>query len=167
MELGFLYLKRKGINMLEVFEDGSVKTKMKGRHFGFKNSRGYMMVHNPETRKTIGVHRLVANEFVPNPNPEKFNQVNHIDGNKTNNHYTNLEWTDNSGNQKHAYVNGLNYTLPKFGSKNSQSKLNEDQVREIRKLSSNGLSQREIAKLFNVNYCTIHYIVKRKTWSHI
>jgi hypothetical protein len=48
-------------------------------------------------------HRLVAEHFVPNPNPELYNIVNHIDGNTENNHYTNLEWTTRSGNAKHYY----------------------------------------------------------------
>lgn len=57
-------------------------------------------------RKTIRVHRLVAIEFVDNPN--KLPQVNHIDGNKKNNHFSNLEWCDNSANQLHANKTGLN-----------------------------------------------------------
>lgn len=39
-----------------------------------------------------GIHRLVALAFVNNPNPTKFNIVNHIDENKHNNYYKNLEW---------------------------------------------------------------------------
>jgi uncharacterized HNH endonuclease L245 len=56
-------------------------------------------------KKYVRVHRLVAELFVPNPN--NLPQVNHIDGNKLNNHYTNLEWVNNSQNTKHAFDNGL------------------------------------------------------------
>lgn len=56
-------------------------------------------------RHTITVHRLIAMAFVDNPHGYK--EVNHIDGNKLNNHYTNLEWCDRSYNIKHCYTLGL------------------------------------------------------------
>lgn len=51
------------------------------------------------------VHRLVAIAFIPNP----FNlpTVNHIDGNKLNNHVSNLEWCSYSNNNIHAFKTGL------------------------------------------------------------
>ena len=59
------------------------------------------------------VHRLVASMFVPNPDPEAFTVVNHKDGNKHNNHFENLEWTDHWGNSDHAWTTGLRTN--KFG----------------------------------------------------
>lgn len=56
--------------------------------------------------KIMSVHRLVAMNFIPNPN--NYPQINHIDGNKENNFYKNLEWCTPSMNVKHAYKNGLN-----------------------------------------------------------
>ena len=53
------------------------------------------------------MHILVATYFVKNYNPDKYKIVNHKDGNKSNNIYTNLEWCDIKYNTKHAYVNGL------------------------------------------------------------
>lgn len=53
------------------------------------------------------VHILVATYFVNNYNPQKYTKVNHKDGDKGHNVYTNLEWCDTQYNTKHAYVNGL------------------------------------------------------------
>lgn len=60
------------------------------------------------TRKTFKVHRLVADAFCEKRSG--CNEVNHIDGNKTNNRACNLEWCTSSENQKHAYANGLSKT---------------------------------------------------------
>ena len=70
---------------------------------------GYMKVglKLPGTRlaKQCTIHRLVAIAFIPNP--ENKDQVNHIDGIKTNNTIDNLEWVTRSENQIHAIQMGL------------------------------------------------------------
>lgn len=67
----------------------------------------YITVWENNKHKTYKVHRLVAQYFVENKNHEKFTCVNHIDGNKTNNHFTNLEWCDLSHNSREAIRLGL------------------------------------------------------------
>ncbi len=48
------------------------------------------------------IHRLVAEHFVENANPNEFKVVNHIDENKTNNHFKNLEWCTGSKNVSYS-----------------------------------------------------------------
>lgn len=49
--------------------------------------------------KSIKIHRLVAENFIPNPH--NLPEVNHIDGNKLNNSVSNLEWCSSKYNSRH------------------------------------------------------------------
>lgn len=71
------------------------------------NKNGYLSVALSKNNKIkrMRVNRLVALNFISNPNKKP--QVNHIDGNKSNNNVNNLEWCTNSENQLHAYKSGL------------------------------------------------------------
>lgn len=63
---------------------------------GNDNGRGYLYTNIYGTTKLI--HRLVAECFIPNPN--NLREVDHIDRDKQNNHYTNLRWVSSSTNNK-------------------------------------------------------------------
>lgn len=73
------------------------------------NGTGYRVVnlHKDGKQKMILVHRLVAQAFIKNENPEKKHQINHIDGDKTNNAVSNLEWCSWKENMDHAYKTHL------------------------------------------------------------
>ena len=60
-------------------------------------------------KKALFVHRLLCLAFIPNPN--KFSDVNHKDGNKSNNNLENLEWCNRSYNNLHAYKNKLKFPI--------------------------------------------------------
>ena len=70
----------------------------------YSNTKGYLKVglYKGDDNKRIKfrVNRLVASAFIPNP--YSLPQVNHKDGNKANNSFTNLEWVTNNDNQRHA-----------------------------------------------------------------
>lgn len=59
------------------------------------------------TTKRLQVHRLVALQFIPNPDPERKLFVNHCDGNKNNCHVWNLAWVTAKENDQHARATGL------------------------------------------------------------
>lgn len=87
---------------------GSYKMKVKGRTLNFSKSvDGYLRVPLSKNSKTATtrVNRLVALHFIPNPG--MLDQVNHIDGDKTNNCVDNLEWCTQIENARHAVEHGL------------------------------------------------------------
>lgn len=74
------------------------------------DSKGYLRVQLKDPSKengvaTFKVHRLVATHYIPNPN--NLPQVDHIDGDKTNNSIDNLEWVSNEENQRRAKERGV------------------------------------------------------------
>ena len=85
-------------------ENHSELTEVKGS----KDSKGYLCLdirHTNSIRKYPKIHRLIAQAFIPNEN--KLPQVNHINGDKTDNSVSNLEWVSNRQNRIHAIENGL------------------------------------------------------------
>lgn len=133
-----------------------------------KDSKGYASVTLSHKGVTYDkrVHVLVATYFIKNPNPEKFTIVNHLDGNKMNPTYTNLEWTDYSGNVKHAIRTGL--LVPAWGENNGKAVLTNDQVHKICKLMEDGkMTQREISNEFGVDESVIHEIRLGHNWTNI
>lgn len=80
------------------------------------SKRGYCVITKISGLPSQQVHRLIAMAFIPNEDSNK-NQINHINGVKTDNRVENLEWCDNSYNQLHAYQMGLNKRCPEAGRK--------------------------------------------------
>ena len=76
----------------------------------YNNTNGYLQVKIPIAGKwtTKSVHRLVAQTYIPNP--DELPQVNHLDCNRKNNNVENLEFCDNSYNQKYREKYGISNT---------------------------------------------------------
>lgn len=116
---------------------------------------------NSRKFKSFLVHRLVAGNFLPNPN--NYKEVNHIDCNRLNNNLDNLEWCDRSYNQKHSFKYGIHSNK---GNKNPNAKLDNNKILHIKELINEGKSHMSIAKIYNVSSSTIDMIANNKTWSN-
>lgn len=146
---------------------GTAKRKEKIRstsltHDGYVKVR---LIHQGKD-KTMRVHRLVAETFIPNPKNK--NTVNHIDGNKQNNTVSNLEWVDRTEQMLHAYNLGLKTS--RTGSNNSNAKLTDEQIREIRKAYipySKEFGTVALAKKYGVTNRVIGLIVKNKAYKNV
>lgn len=126
------------------------------------NNTGYKVVGLTDKdgrRKVALVHRLIASEFISNPN--NLPEVNHKDGDKTNCKADNLEWTTRKGNALHSTrVLGKNR-----GNSHPFAKLSEIDVLKIKHLLEKGRSQVQIAKHFKVSNHAIFRIQHGYNWS--
>lgn len=113
--------------------------------------------------KKFYLHRLVAIYFIPNP--LNLPEVNHKDGNKKNNHISNLNWTDGVGNMKHA-IEELGFV--NHGENAPAAKLTEKQVRDIIEMHKSGnYTYAQIADRYNIKAGHAWNIVKGVIWKHL
>lgn len=93
--------------MIQVSSDGRIRSRLRGNWNILKatpDRKGYLRIKITIHRvsHTYKVHRLVAEAFVPNP--KGLAQVNHKDGDRTNNSASNLEWCSNQQNVLYSYA---------------------------------------------------------------
>lgn len=139
---------------------GRIKgTKLLKQRFRKSGYREVKLSKNGET-KTKLVHQLILASFVSESNGK---HVNHIDGNKANNHISNLEWVTEAENKKHAAALGL----MQHSENRHNAKLKNFEVIKIRELALSGVSHAKLAKKFGVCQPSITNIVNRKSWIHV
>ena len=136
----------------------------------FVNKNGYHVCSVSLGSRSIKpcwkIHRLVASAF--KENSENKPLVNHVDGNKLNNHVTNLEWVTYSENSKHAVETGLVNIIK--GEDHTSSKLTNEIVEFVKdnyKPYSEKFGARAFGRMFNVSHSVISDIINNKTWKHI
>ncbi len=105
------------------------------------------------------IHRLVLKAFV-GPPPTSRHECNHIDGDKSNNKATNLEWTTSSENKKHGVRNGL-YPV---GDECPWAKLTSKDVTTIKAMRADGMTYQAISEYFPVSRTQIGRIMNGKRW---
>lgn len=106
------------------------------------------------------VHRLVAMAFIPNPDNKS--EVNHINGNKRDNHIWNLEWVTHSENVQHAYRTNLHPV--KRGEEVPTSKNKTPAIIKVCEMLSRGESYKSIANATGVSADMVKAIHVRRTW---
>lgn len=116
-------------------------------------------------RWCVRIHTLVALHFVENGKPGEYDTVNHLDGNKLNNHFSNLEWCTAGMNTSHAFKSGL---VDFKGSKSVHAKITEADVLDMRRKYATGkFTQEQLAKPFGMSRRHIGDILNRVCWAHI
>lgn len=129
---------------------------------GYKKVR---LSNGDGSRKVFSVHRLILETFCPHPDSSEL-QVNHIDGDKTNNKLSNLQWVTCKENINHAYNLGLYSNIG--DNNNGDHKLCTSQVLEIiNLLLQHKLTIQQIANKYNVSKHAIESIKYKKTWKHL
>ena len=133
----------------EINMDGIIRNaKTKAIKSQYVGSTGYYMISFSYHNKSHPhrVHRLLAITYIPNP--ENKAQINHINGNKLDYNLSNLEWCTEQENKKHAFDIGL---INNTGENNGMSILKEYQVKRIKRLLLDGLTQQSIADKYGVS----------------
>lgn len=155
-----------GHEMYSVTNKGRVYNEKRGKFLKPSvNSSNYKKV--VLNGKNSYVHRLVAEAFCDNH--DNLCEVNHKDGNKWNNNYTNLEWVTKSENAQHAFDMGLRtisgYTRYKVSK--SAHRFTDYEIEEIRKMYYDGMTKQEIADKIGCYSSTICDILNGHTYREI
>jgi hypothetical protein len=129
------------------------------------NNKGYKIVNLSIDGKckTFSVHRLIAQAYIPNP--DNLPTINHKNGIKTDNRIENLEWVTFSENTTHAVATGL--LMPAKGRGTKNGRFEDEDIKRIKELYSQGLSQYKIAEMYNVTRGTIQQILNGHTYSYV
>lgn len=130
-----------------------------------ESSNGYLRVclYRDGKGRWHRVHRLVLEAF-EGPCP-KGHQTRHLNGDKQDNRLENLQWGTRKQNMEDRRKHGK---VCEKGESNNNSKISEQDVREIRaQWDSGGTTQTALAEKYGVTVSSIHLIVHRKTWKGI
>lgn len=127
------------------------------------NNMGYVQVDLmvDKVKTTNLLHRIVGTAFIPNPN--NYDQIDHKDGNKQNNHVSNLEWVTQSENVKRSHENNnrISEEAKKRLSKNVKNVSPNDRKKKVIQMDLDGNEIKEFESLIaaskeiGIDRCTI------------
>ncbi len=144
-----------------VTEDGKLYSKLSKRFLKPSlNECGYLVVGVAGT--TRRVHRLVAEAFIPNPDNKP--EVNHIDGDKTNNHVSNLEWVTSKENKEHAWDLNLYKDIRQD---HCLSIHTDEEIHAICKDLEDGMRNKDICEKYSVSKDLVAHVKCGNIWRTI
>lgn len=130
------------------------------------SDQGYALVRLNNPRRCVRVHRLVAAAFVPNPNDKPF--VNHLDCNRSNNHWSNLEWCTQFENLRYADYLGRLQKDFWVGKRSPNARFSDAIAAKIRSAYAAGdKSLESIGKEYGVSKRCIGRIVSMETYNDV
>lgn len=91
--------------LYQVSDEGEIRRLTTNHPTLMDNGYLYASFYDKPRKQQKGLHRVVAEAFIPNPDNKA--EVNHINGDKTDNRVENLEWVSSKENTEHALINGL------------------------------------------------------------
>jgi hypothetical protein len=143
---------------------GRVKNIKRGKIrkiFPYTNGYYRVVLTRNQKQTILAVHRIVAQEFIGLSDKP---QVNHKDGDKSNNAVSNLEWVTREENVKHAIDTGL---WSPVGEDNHMAKLTLSNVHWVKYLLGQGAVGARLAKVFGVQPAAISKINVGRSWAHV
>lgn len=155
----------------EISNYGRIKSycydKLKGRIVKPGNIKGFYNVslRVKGKKKSYLVHKLTAEYFLPKENDEQ-TVVIHLDWNKQNNHFSNLQWVTREESYKRMHQ-VLQDARKKAGKVVTSSKLRPEDVSVLKGLLEKGVKQSVIAKLFCISEMQVTRIKRKENWAEI
>lgn len=151
---------------INVYADNSTSFHHGGRLSPAKDRGGYLFVclaSRNRRKKVLRIHRLVAAAFVPGGDPDERWMVNHMDGDKKNASWLNLEWVTPLENTQHS-IHVLGH---KVGGERHNAKLRPDLISWARGERARGRTYLSIATDVGVSRTVLSRAVRGKTWVHL
>lgn len=154
-------------NHISISDTGEIMNKNTGKILKqTANKAGYLSVSiKPNGKhgkaKCLRIHREVALAFIPNP--LNLPQVNHIDGDKSNNTVSNLEWITASGNVQHAYDSGIHSNVrPTL---RNLSKTDVEYIKSVYIPNSREYGTRALGRKYGLSHVNIQRILNGESYN--
>jgi hypothetical protein len=146
-----------GFSKYLISEDGEIFSTLSHKILSPFMSDGYKYIklkNDNGELKHVFIHRLVGFAYLGIPDTDM--DINHIDSNRLNNNFSNLEWVTRGDNNRHCQASGRQ-------PKHRVRKLSLDEKLKMAELHKSGIKICILAKMFNVGRTAIVYILSKES----